>query len=320
MGKHRVGVVRGGPSSEYEVSLKTGGSVLEHLPADKYHAHDILITRDGTWHLSGLPLSPAQLVDRVDVVFNALHGEYGEDGRIQSVLESVGVPYTGSNTFASAIGMNKPLAKEIFKRNGLRVPRGLIVKRGEHENPARFIFEKISPPWVIKPADRGSSVGLSLAKTFNQLDETLQLAFTVSPNALVEEYIRGKEATCGVVDNFRDRETYTLPPIEIRKPGGGVWGYKDKYSGETEEICPGNFTSDEKLALEKMAAQAHRSLGLRHYSRADFILSPRGIYLLEVNTLPGMTAESLLPKALHAVGCAYPDFLDHVLQLALRKK
>ena len=327
MSKHRVGVVRGGPSSEYEVSLQTGGSVLKHLPEDKYHKHDILIARDGTWHLGGIVMSPERVTSQVDVIFNALHGEYGEDGKLQSLLEHLGIPYTGSNVFASAIGMNKPLAKEIFKRNGIKVPYGLLVKQNEIENAcpdgtgaAEYIFRKMSPPWVIKPADRGSSVGLVLARTFKELEQGLELAFSVSPNVLVEEFIKGREATCGVVDNFRGRDVYTLPPIEIRKPGNEVWSYKGKYGGETEEICPGNFSPDEKMALEKLAAHAHQALGLRHYSRADFIISPRGIYLLEVNTLPGMTAESLLPKALATVGCSYPDFLDHILQLALNRK
>jgi D-alanine-D-alanine ligase len=182
------------------------------------------------------------------------------------------------------------------------------------------VFEKVPPPWVVKPADRGSSVGLALARTFRELAGALETAFSVSDNVLVEEFIRGREATCGVVDDFRDQETYALPPIEIRKPGMEIWSYKDKYSGETEEICPGNFSVEEKRSLETLARQAHRALGLRHYSRSDFILAPRGIYLLEVNTLPGMTAESLLPKALAAVGCNYPDFLDHVIKLALAKR
>lgn len=319
MSTHRVGVVRGGPSSEYEVSLKTGGSVLAGLP-EHYKGHDILITRDGTWHLGGVPMSPERVASQVDVIFNALHGEYGEDGKLQSLLEHIGVPYTGSNTFASAIGMNKPLAKEVFRRNGIKVPYGLVLKQGEVADAARFVFEKMSPPWVVKPADRGSSVGLALARNFGELQGALEVAFTVSPNVLVEEYVSGREATCGVVDNFRDHLVYSLPPIEIRKPQNNVWNYQDKYSGETEEICPGNFNDDVKMALGKLAAQAHQALGLRHYSRADFIISPKGIYLLEVNTLPGMTETSLLPKALQAVGCSYPDFLDHIIKLALNKK
>lgn len=317
-----MGVIRGGPSSEYEVSLKTGGSVLKHLP-ERYTGHDILITRDGTWHWGGLPTTPERVARQVDVMFNAMHGEYGEDGKVQSLLDGLGVPYTGSGPFASAVGMNKVMAKEIFRRHGLKVPGGLLLRREElgAEDPARLVFTRLAPPWVIKPADRGSSFGLFFARTFPELRATLRDAFGVAPNILIEEYIAGREATCGVVDHFRDQETYALPPIEIRRPAGkAVWDYTDKYSGDTEEVCPGLFSTAEKQSIEDLAVRAHRALGLRHYSRADFILTPRGIYILEVNTLPGMTAESLLPKALNAVGCQYPDFLDHVIQLALAKK
>lgn len=320
MSAYRVGVVRGGPSSEYEVSLKTGGHVLSHLP-EHYQGVDILVTRDGAWHLGGLPTRPERAAGQVDVIFNALHGEYGEDGRVQNILEHAGVPYTGSNTFASAVGMNKPLAKEIFRRHGLRVPFGLVLRDGEVTDAAHHVFQKISPPWVVKPADRGSSLGTSLARTFRELEAAIAHAFSFSKRILVEEYIRGREATCGVINHFRNKEIYALPPIEIRKPGQEIWKYDDKYNGQTEEICPSHFSSDEKMALEKLAAHAHSALGLRHYSRADFIVSPRGIYLLEVNSLPGMTAESSLwPKALQAVGCSYPDFLDHVITLALERR
>ncbi len=262
---------------------------------------------------------------QVDVFFNALHGEYGEDGRLQSLLDQLGTPYTGSGTFASAIAMNKVMAKEVFRRQGLKVPQGVLLKPtyGEIidlELYASQIFKKIAPPWVVKPADRGSSVGLYFARTFPELVEALRQSFAVSQKVLVEEYIRGREATVGVVDHFRGQPRYVLPIIEIRRPSGKqVWDYTDKYSGGTEEICPGAFSVNEKAAMEQMAVQAHEALGLRHYSRSDFIISPRGIYILETNTLPGMTAESLLPKALLAVGCRYPDFLDHLIKLAYNK-
>ena len=316
----RVGILRGGPSSEYDVSLKTGQSVLAHLP-EHYQGHEILITKDGVWHWKGLPVTPDKIARQVDVFFNALHGEYGEDGRLQNVLDQLGTPYTGSGTFASAVGMNKELAKEAFRRQGLKVPQGLRLRRHEEGNHSRQVFEKIAPPWIVKPLASGSSVGLFFARTYPELVQSIKKALEISPNVLVEEYIRGREATCGVVDDFRGQRYYALPAIEIRKPGGKqVWNYTDKYSGETQEICPGNFTRGEKETLEGMAIKAHDALGLRHYSRSDFILSPRGIYILETNTLPGMTAESLLPKALSAVGCKYPDFLDHVIKLALEKK
>ncbi len=326
MVRARVGVLRGGMSHEYEVSLATGGSVLKHLPA-VYRGHDILIDRQGVWYWNGLPTPPVQIARQVDVFFNALHGEYGEDGRVQQLLDNLAVAYTGSRTAPSALGMNKAMAKDIFRRAGLRVPPGMVVRKennGQEREEAvrivaREVFQTISPPWVVKPNDRGSSVGLFFARSVGELAQAIMMAWEISPAILVEHYLRGREATCGVVDEFRGAENYALPPIEIRHPAGKpVWDYQDKYSGETEEICPGNFKAEEKREIENLAVAAHRALGLRHYSRSDFILTPHGIYLLETNSLPGLTDESLLPKALKVVGCPYPNFLDHVIGLAMR--
>lgn len=318
--------MRGGPGHEYPVSLQTGESVLKHLP-EHYHGVDILIDKNGAWHHRGVQIEPLELGKYADVAFNAMHGEYGEDGQVQRVLEQAGLPYTGSGTFASALGMNKELAKGAFRRAGLRVPVGKLVEKNSEaelvdliDSAAREVFRTVPPPWIVKPADRGSSVGLLLAKNFDDLKQAIAECFKFSDKVLVEEYIKGKEATVGVLDHFRDQASYALPPIEIRRPGNqDIWTYADKYNGQTEEICPGVFTNQEKQELEKLAVLAHQALGLRHYSRSDFILSPRGIYLLETNSLPGLTSESLLPKALQAVGCSYPDFLNHLVNLALNK-
>jgi D-alanine-D-alanine ligase len=315
----RVGVVRGGKGHEYEVSLQTGHNVLRWLP-QHYDRSDILITKDGQWHWQGLPIKPAELAGKVDVVFNALHGEYGEDGRIQALLDQLGLPYTGSTSLPSAVAMKKVLAKQALARRGVKTPYGFLLTREQGLSPreaAQLVFTKLGPPWVIKPDDRGSSVGLQLVKQLNMLPAALEHALNFSDRVLVEEYIRGREATCGVINHFRDTETYVLPAIEIRRPQE-VWHYNDKYSGVTEEVCPGHFNDEEKWRMSEIAALAHKELGLRHYSRSDFIVSPRGIYWLEVNTLPGLTQHSLLPKSLDAVGCSYDGFLDHLVNLALR--
>jgi len=319
----KVGILRGGIGHEYEVSLKTGASVIKNLPADKYQPVDILITRDGAWHLNGRPVSPEQAIRSVDVVFNALHGEFGEDGQVQQILESVRSPYTGSQAVASALGMDKQKSKEIFKQAGFKVPNGVVVKR-DYQTDAEAIaydaFQKIAPPWIIKPVGSGSSVGLYLARNYPELVQALEACFKISDRVLVEEYIKGKEATCGVMDNFRNQDYYPLLPIEIvTTPNKKLFDYEAKYGGETSEICPGRFTKEEKAELERLATEIHKVLGLRHYSRSDFIVSPKGIYVLEVNTLPGMTEESLVPKALRASGIPYGHFLDHIITLALNK-
>lgn len=321
MASVRVGVLRGGPSSEYDVSLKTGQAVLKHLPENKYQPVDILITKDGTWHVAGVPVAPHEAAGQVDVFFNAMHGEYGEDGTVQKILDSLLVPYTGSGAFASALSMQKHQAKEHLRREGIKMPRHVLVRYGDDlAYKVREIFNIMGPAWIVKPADRGSSVGVFKVKLLEDLPGAIEQAFDYSPNILVEEFIRGKEATCAVIEGLRGEDLYTPPPVEIRAPmNSEVLDYDAKYnSAETLKICPGNFTGAEAFQLKEIAKAVHRALGLRHYSRSDFIVNPRGIYLLETNTLPGMTAASFVPKSLAVDGISYPEFLDHVIGLALR--
>jgi len=324
MTRIRVGVLRGGPSSEYEVSLKTGHNVLSHFQdmSSQYASSDIFISRDGIWHLHGLPQKPYKILKNFDVVFNALHGEYGEDGLIQRELDAVGIPYTGSGALSSALGMNKVLAKEIFKKHGLKTPEYVILREGEDTQEKVFdIFKYFAQPSIIKPASAGSSVGVTLATDWQSFKAGIANAFVHSPIVIVEEFIRGREATCGVIDDFRGQSVYSLLPVEIVKPKESkFFDFNAKYSGEAHEICPGNFSHAEREMIEDVARKVHQSLGLRHYSRTDMIVHPRkGVYVLEVNTLPGLTKESLFPKSLKAIGCSMHNFLDHLVKLAMGK-
>lgn len=331
----RVGVIRGGISSEYDVSLATGGNVLSHLRSDKmnekYKTIDILIDKDGVWHINGRPTDLEQVSKSVDVIFNALHGDFGEDGKLQQMLDQWNIPYTGSGAFASALGYNKALAKEQFSRLGIKTANHVVFMADE-ENPypsieelaqkrAKLVWQKFAPPWVVKPQSSGSSFGVKICKTFGELVDALKIGIESNMNILVEEMIDGKEATVAVVEGLRGKDFYTLPPIEIRIPKTKTFfDYDAKYSGISEEICPGNFTREEKEELERLASLIHTGLNLSHYSRSDFIVHPkRGIYALEVNTLPGLTDESLTPKALSAVGATMPEFLDHIIKLALNR-
>lgn len=324
MHKVRVGVLRGGPSSEYDVSLKTGATVMRHLP-DHYYTEDIVISRDGLWHKDGLEISPHHVLSHVDVVFNALHGHYGEDGKIQHLLETHHIPFTGSGSIASALGMNKALSKEVFVKEGIKTPQCFVLTHSPEEfdeEELLQLFRTFSPPVVVKPVSGGSSVGMSLVKIFSVFKDALTHAFSHSDKVMIEEYIPGIEATVGVVEKYRDKDLYALPPIEIRPHAGrSFYDYEAKYQGMSDKIVPGNFSHKDKQELEGLAQKVHEILGLRHYSRTDFIVSPRrGIYVLEVNTLPGFTDESSIPKALHAVGASMSHFLDHVVQLALGRK
>ena len=313
-----VGVLRGGPSSEYEVSLKTGASVIKNLHPEKYSPRDIFVDRTGTWHVHGTPVSPEQALRGTDVVFNAMHGDYGEDGQLQRVLDKLGVAYTGSNAAASALAFNKHNTKVEVKKLGIKTPHALVVEEPSDVEAMAFdIFRTFPHPAIVKPVSGGSSVATSKVDSYHALAWALKQAFAVSPKVLVEEYIKGREATVGVIDNFRNEQTYVLMPVEIiPPPEHSFFNYEAKYGGFTTERVPGNFTDAQKKELADMARTVHEGLGLSHYSRSDFIISPRGTYFLEVNTLPGLTEESLLPKAVHAVGSNLEGFLDHVITLA----
>lgn len=322
--KIKVAVLRGGPSSEYEVSLMTGAGVLKNLP-EHYEAIDILIDKKGVWHMHGLPILPHNLHKKADVAFIAMHGEYGEDGTVQRLLEQLHMPFTGSPSLASAIGMNKVLAKKAFTQYGLKTPVHKIVTKDEYnKHTAIELYKTFPQPSVIKPVNGGSSVATSIARTHEEIDNALQKVFEVSDKALIEECIKGKEATCGVLEHFRDTDIYSLLPIEIvPKSHQAFFDYEAKYSSESgaEEKCPGNFTKEESKMIEEFAKIAHKAIGARHYSRSDFIIHPkRGIYILEINTLPGLTPASLMPKAIAAVGSSYSELLDHLIQLALKPK
>ncbi|TSC61181.1 MAG: D-alanine-D-alanine ligase, partial [Parcubacteria group bacterium Gr01-1014_107] len=319
----RVGVLRGGPSGEYEVSLASGASVLEHLPHDKYSPFDIFIDRKGKWHWSGMAAEPSKILKHLDVVFNALHGEYGEDGKVQKLLENLFVPFTGSPSLPSALAMNKALSKKIFEKAGLKIPRYRVLKKEEVNYLKTFeAFSSLAKPLVVKPATAGSSLGVSIVDSLESFSGAINEALKYSSAVIIEECIKGKEVTCGVVESFRDNRLFSLPPIEIRPPNEATFfDYQAKYSGKTQEICPAEISPEETKRVQEIASKAHRALGLRHYSRADMIIGEDGeIYLLETNTLPGLTAESLLPKSLKACGCEFGEFLDHLLTLALYKR
>lgn len=314
-----VGVLRGGPSREHEVSLKSGAAILANLPENRFIARDIYIDRKGQWHDRGRPTSPERVLRQVDVVLIGLHGEYGEDGEVQKLLERFGVPYAGADSFASYLAMHKLMAKARAKDAGLLTPNAHYIERAEDAaTGARDVIRNFHQPVVIKPVGWGSSVGVSIVSGYAPVLAAIERLFAEgAPGVLVEEHIKGKEATTGVVEGLRGETLYALPSIEIVPPQGDFFSYDAKYSGRTREICPGNFSRVEAEELQHAAKVMHRALGLRHYSRSDFIIAPKGMYYLETNTLPGLTTESLLPKSLAAVGVRFPDFLTHLVELAL---
>lgn len=313
-----VSVLRGGPSREHEVSLATGHALINALPAERFTVRDIYIDKEGNWHERGRPITPDQALRSTDIVVIGLHGEFGEDGEVQKLLERYGVPYTGSDSFASFVAMHKVLAKEKAIEQGLLTPRYRFIEENtDVEEAVREVIRTFPMPVVLKPVRWGSSVGVSLLTGYLPIHATVtKLLAEGAGGVLIEEYIRGTEATAGVVENLRDFALYPLPPIEIVPPPSDFFSYESKYNGSSQEIVPARFPKHVNEELSRQAQVMHDALGLRHYSRTDFIVAPKGIFYLETNTLPGLTRESLFPKALASVGVTFPDFAAHLVDLA----
>jgi len=318
----RVAVLRGGPSDEYDVSMQTGAGVLAAIDHDQFEPLDVVITKSGSWLYSGREWFPEQLLALVDVVFIALHGAYGEDGKIQRILDRYRVPYTGSKAYASSIAINKVLTKDHLRDLGVQLSPHMVVSKDSRKNihkVAGAIGDMFGPQYVIKPVASGSSVGTMMIQNAALLPQALDDALKHYDQVLVEKRIIGREATCGVLNRFRDREIYTLPPIEIVPPASADFFANDvKYNGQTEEICPGRFSRGEKEEIERVAQSVHEVLDLSQYSRSDFMVGQDGIYFLEVNTLPGLTSESLFPKAMIAIGSSYEELIKHLILDAIR--
>lgn len=276
----------GGESSEREVSLMSGKEVMKNLDKDKYEVFGIDIPKE-------LPK-----LDEIkpDVVFIALHGEGGEDGEIQGYLEALGIKYTGCGVTASAVGMDKLIFRKLMESEELPMP-----------NLSRQV------PCVVKPVNGGSSVGVSIVKKAEDLEKAINLAKKYG-EIIIEEYIEGMEVTCGVIGN---EEVVALPVVEIR-PKNEFFDYEAKYTdGKSEEICPAEI--DEKLTrlVQKLSIEVFKAIGGRGYSRVDFMIRDSQPYILEINTLPGLTPNSLLPKEARAAGMSYPQMLDRIIELAL---
>lgn len=316
-----VGVLRGGPSREHEVSLKSGAAMIAGLPEGRFTVRDIYIDKEGKWHDRGRMVDPASILHQIDVALIGLHGEYGEDGQVQRLLERHGVRYAGADSFSSHLAMHKLMAKARAKEVGLLTPEFRFIQSGEDIAAiAHDVIRTFPQPVIVKPVGWGSSVGITRVGGYAPLYAAIETLFSEgAPAVLIEEMIRGREATAGVVEGLRGKDLYSLPVVEIVPPQGDFFSHKVKYDGSTNEICPGNFSRVTTEELQRAAKIIHQELGVRDYSRSDFIVSPKGIYYLETNTLPGLTTESLMPKSLAAVGVSLPEFLAHLVTRALSR-
>jgi D-alanine-D-alanine ligase len=300
LSKKKIVVLCGGPSSEREVSLRSGAAVSRALQA---------LGADTT--LLDPEKGEVRLPERVDFIFNALHGTFGEDGTVQAVLDQTGVPYTGEGVDGSRAAFDKIESKKRFIKVGVPTAPYVTLRKGEKP--------ELSLPVVVKVPCQGSSVGIYIVKEPGELESALASAFSQTETVLVETFIAGRELTVGVLGDE------ALPIIEIR-PKGGFYSYENKYTwtnrgGAAEHECPAHLPNGETKLVQEAALAAHRALDLQVYSRVDVILDEnRQPQVLEVNTIPGMTETSLLPEAAAAAGISMPKLCERILQLSLERR
>jgi len=307
--KTKIALLLGGVSDEREVSLNTGEKIYEALDKGRYDVtkydpkHDLKkFTNDA-------------LAGKFDLVVPALHGPYGEDGRIQGLLDVIGVPYLFSGCLASALAMNKHKAKTLIAKAGVPVPRDRVISLGD----ISWRRDKDLPmPAVIKPLELGSSVGITLAKNDLELEQGIEKAFKHDSKLLIEEYVQGRELTVTVMG---DSEPYALPVIEIIPKKSEWFDYRAKYeAGATDEICPAQIPEKIRDKVQAYAVTAFQAIGCRDVARVDFIWSNDGeTHCLEINTIPGMTATSLVPQSARADGMDFGQFLDKLIETGLKR-
>lgn len=326
----RIGVVRGGISKEYDISLASGGEVISALRKCGMTPVDIFISKDGQWHSGGLPIAPEDIPNKVDCIWNALHGDGGEDGTLSAYFESRGIPVIGSGYHASEALHNKIRAKELFKQFDIKTPQHEYMpeynetlfpgtKEEYAARTAQRVWQSFPPPWVIKPLASGSSVGVMFAKTFSQLEDAVLKAVVSEGDWMIEEYIQGREISVGIVEGLRGKKHYTLIPNEILKKDPVLF-YDERMYGtyEARPLPHRDATLKEKLV--NTMTHLFEWLGIRHHAVGDFVVTPRGIYLLEIDTIPAFHQDSLFVRNLADTGITLTEFVQHQIDVAKNRK
>ena len=305
MKKVKVLVLMGGGGSEHEVSLSSGAEVVKNFDKEKYEIATMVMEK------ANVDIESIKKVE-TDVVFIAIHGGVGEDGTIQKMLENEGIKFVGCGSRASEIGIDKIKFKKLMRENNLPTTRSLEVVKGEMVDLDEV--KELGSKWVVKPATQGSSVGVTIVTDLDRLDAALETAFEYDDRVLIEEFIEGMEVSCGVLGN---NQPTALPVIEI-EPKNEFFDYEAKYTqGKCDEIVPARLAEEVTAKVQEYTLKVFELIGGRGFARVDFMvkdnLEPK---ILEVNTIPGLTPTSLLPKEAAAVGISYPELLDKMVELA----
>ena len=339
----KVVVVCGGVSTERDVSLVTGAQVYKAL---KGKGHKVILLdiflgyngeiedlfdKDIDWaeKVTGIKsIAPdieavkamrnnpevlfgenvINICKMADIVFMGLHGDYGENGKVQAAFDLYGIRYTGTDYISSAMAMDKSITKKVFEMEGVKTPASIVLRKGEGAGIPEF-------PCVVKVCSGGSSIGVYIVRNQKEYDLAINDAYNYDDKLLVEQYIKGREFTDGVIDG------QALPVVEIA-PKEGFYDYKNKYQeGSTVETCPAKLTDEQTLAIQGLAVKAYKALGILAYARMDFVMDEKTgeIYCLEANTLPGMTPTSLIPQEAAAVGVGFPELCEWIINVSLKK-
>ncbi len=314
----KIGILRGGVSSEYALSLKTGANVQKALHDAGLEAIDMLLDKEGVLHVRGIPTDIETAKDQVDGIWNALHGNFGEDGQVQSVLDHYGIPYTGSTAEVAQLAFNKQAAKEHAKAIGLAVPPSILIMPEGNESVSEItqkIYKTMAPPWVLKPLGGGGSVNTYFAFTPLELSQFVDESISHAQPFIAEQYIQGREAAVGVIDGFRDQEQYVLPVVEVSSPSRGTLTNEKRNSQEEYARMNGAFNKDERDLLSRLAKQLHVHFGAKDFSQSEFIVDNKGKpWFIELDTHPHMTDNSPFLVALEAVGASMQEFVKSVVK------
>jgi D-alanine-D-alanine ligase len=328
MNKPKVAVVLGGPSREHEISLKSGEAVLTELKRNGYPVHKTYISLTGDWVVDdGERLSSIEAVNRlnnlgVEVFFLAVHGTFGEDGTLQALLERLGMKFTGSGASASILAMDKVTSSDIFAANGMLVPPMVTFSRYEliRESKLRNQIKQIKYPLIVKPASQGSSLGVTLVESDGDLPAAIEFALEHDNKIIVQQYIKGREVSCGVLEDAGSGKLTALPPTELTPKGADFFDYYAKYTeNATDEITPPEMSEKKIDQIQNIAVNAHKLLGCAGYSRTDMIVKGDNIFVIETNTLPGLTSTSILPQQAAASDISLGKMLDDIITCALKK-
>ncbi len=313
--KLRVAILYGGRSGEHEVALRSAESIIAAMDPAKYDVQRILITPEGRWQPRAISPEPGGNPD-IDVVFPVLHGTFGEDGTVQGLLELADLPYVGAGVLASSVSMDKEVMKRLAVERGLPVVEYLVLRRGQFQPDE--VCGRLPFPVFVKPANLGSSVGVSKAKTCEELIAALEFAAKFDRKILVERGIQGREFECSVLGN--DKPAAAVP-CEIL-PSRDFYDYEDKYLlNQAETVVPADLTPEQTREVQRLAVECYQAVDCEGMARVDFLMegSTGKFFINEINTIPGFTSISMYPKMWEASGLPYPKLIDRLIELALER-